>query len=114
MIELSPTELAVREPRILLKGIAEDADRVSDVFIFVGSRKVYYRANPSEGEAQRLIFETETALTPGVNVITVVARENADTVSRVNLIVRRDGPDGAPLPTPKSDLFGEGWELDGE
>ncbi|HMA95511.1 MAG TPA: MXAN_5808 family serine peptidase [Polyangiaceae bacterium] len=114
MIDVEPTELATREPRLILKGIAQDADRVSDVFIFVGNRKVYYRANPAKGDAQRLVFETETSLNPGVNVITVVARENADTVSRVNLIVRRDGPDGSPLPTPKSDLFGEGWELESE
>lgn len=114
LIDVEPTELAVRSPRINLKGIAKDSDRVSDVFIFVGNRKVYYRANPAQGQSQRLLFETETALNPGVNIITVVARENADTVSRVNLIVRRDGPDGAPLPTPKSDLFGEGWELESD
>jgi carboxyl-terminal processing protease len=63
---------------------------------------------------QHLAFEAEPELNPGVNVITVVARENVDTVSRVNIIVRRDGPDGAALPTPKSDIFGEGWEFDSE
>jgi carboxyl-terminal processing protease len=114
LIEMEPTALAAREPRLILKGLAQDNDRVSDVFIFVGNRKVFYRANPQKGDTQRLAFETETTLNPGVNVITVVARENADTVSRVNLIVRRDGPDGATLPTPKSDLFGEGWEFEGE
>jgi carboxyl-terminal processing protease len=114
LIEVEPTELATRDTRLMLKGLAQDADRVSDVFIFVGSRKIFYRANPQQGDARRLAFETETTLNPGVNVITVVARENADTVSRVNLIVRRDGPDGAALATPKSDLFGEGWEFESE
>jgi carboxyl-terminal processing protease len=111
LIDVEPTELATRENHLNLKGFAQDADRVSDVFIFVGTRKVFYHANPPKGDVQRLPFETELALSPGVNVITVVARENADTVSRVNLIVRRDGPDGAALPTPKNDLFGEGWEF---
>ncbi|HEY5955162.1 MAG TPA: MXAN_5808 family serine peptidase [Polyangiaceae bacterium] len=114
LIDVEPTELATRDTHLILKGFAQDADRVSDVFIFVGTRKVFYRANPAKGEVQRLPFESDLTLTPGVNVITVVARENADTVSRVNLIVRRDGPDGAALPTPKSDLFGEGWEFGSE
>jgi carboxyl-terminal processing protease len=114
LIEVEPTQLATRDTRILLKGYAQDTDRVSDVFIFVGNRKVFYRANPQQGDVQRLVFEAEPLLNPGVNVITVVARENVDTVSRVNIIVRRDGPDGAALPTPKSDMFGEGWEFESE
>jgi carboxyl-terminal processing protease len=114
LIEVEPTALATRDAKLSIKGVATDTDRVSDVFIFVGNRKVFYQANPQKGDGQRLAFETETTLNPGVNVITVVARENADTVSRVNLIVRRDGSDGAPMPTPKSDLFGEGWEFEGE
>jgi carboxyl-terminal processing protease len=32
-----------------------------------------------------------------------VARENMDTVSRKTFIVRRDGPNGELLPTPKTD-----------
>jgi hypothetical protein len=27
------------------------------------------------------------------------------------MIVRRDGPGGEPLPTPKSELFGADWEF---
>jgi hypothetical protein len=27
------------------------------------------------------------------------------------MVVRRDGPNGEPLPTPKSELFGEDWEF---
>ena len=114
LIEVDATPLATRDSRIRLKGLAQDGDRVSDVFIFVGNRKVFYRANPQQGDVQQLTFEAEPELSPGVNVITVVARENVDTVSRVNIIVRRDGADGAALPTPKSDMFGEGWEFDSE
>jgi carboxyl-terminal processing protease len=114
IIDVEPTALSTRDGHLTIKGVVQDADRVSDVFIFVGNRKVFYRANPPKGDVQRLAFEVGTTLNPGVNVITVVARENADTVSRVNLIVRRDGPDGSALPTPKSDLFGEGWEFESD
>jgi len=45
-----------------------------------------------------------------VNVITVVARENVDTIGRKTLIIRRDGPNGEILASPKGeeDLEGGG------
>jgi hypothetical protein len=46
-----------------------------------------------------------------VNVITVVARENEDTATRHTMVVRRDGPKGEPLPTPKAEMMGEDWDL---
>ena len=48
------------------------------------------------------------------NVITVVARESEDTLSRYTMIVRRDGPNGEALPTPKMELFGEDWQFSGD
>jgi carboxyl-terminal processing protease len=36
-------------------------------------------------------------------MITVVARETADTITRRTIVVRRDGPDGSILKTPKTD-----------
>ncbi|MGC4064198.1 MAG: hypothetical protein QM784_06055 [Polyangiaceae bacterium] len=114
VIELEPVALSTRETHVPITGFVTDSDRVSDVFVFVGNRKTYYRAAPKQTDTQRLPFETRIDLNPGVNVVTVVARENADTVSRVNLIIRRDAPSGAYLPTPKSELFGEDWEFEGE
>ncbi len=115
LIEVEPTALSTREPRITLRGRATDADRVADAFIFVGNRKVFYQANPvSSANTRSLPFEATAELMPGVNVITIVARENADTASRVTLVVRRDGPNGEPLPTKKSELFGEDWEFGSE
>lgn len=114
-IDLESTALSTNLPRIRLRGAAADADRVSDVFIFVGNRKIYYRANPEDvKDARELRFDTEAELSPGINVVTVVARENADTVSRTTVVIRRDGPNGELLPTPKGDLFGEDWEFGGE
>jgi carboxyl-terminal processing protease len=40
---------------------------------------------------------------PGINYVTVVAREDNEIASHNTFIVRRDGPDGALLETPKND-----------
>ena len=34
-----------------------------------------------------------------------------DTATRHTMIVRRDGPNGEVLPTPKTELFGADWEF---
>jgi len=52
-------------------------------------------------------FDATVPLRPGVNVITVVARENPDTVGRKTIIVRKDGPNGEILQTPKTEEDGE-------
>ena len=52
-------------------------------------------------------FEASSPLRPGVNIITVVARENPDTVGRKTIIVRKDGPTGEILQTPKTEEEGE-------
>jgi carboxyl-terminal processing protease len=81
-----------------------------DAYIFVGSRKVFYESNKN-GNRHEMKFSLEAELSPGVNVVTVVARENEDTATRYTMVVRRDGPNGEPLPTPKSELFGADWEF---
>ena len=48
-------------------------------------------------------FEADVPLRTGVNVVTVVARENPDTTSQKTFIVRRDGANGELLQTPKTD-----------
>jgi carboxyl-terminal processing protease len=80
-----------------------------DAFVFVGTRKVHYQSNRNAQDPKHLTFSLAAELNPGVNVITIVARENHDTLSRSTLIVRRDGPGSVPLPTPKSTLFGDEW-----
>jgi carboxyl-terminal processing protease len=69
----------------------------------VGSRKLYYKSNRDGADPRKASVDFEAPLRPGVNLITVVARETPDTTTRHTLFVRRDGPDGAILRTPKSD-----------
>ena len=76
---------------------ASDDARLLDAYIFVGSRKVFYRSNRNGADPKQMAFDADLPLRPGVNVVTVVARENPDTTTRRTFIVRRDGPNGELL-----------------
>ena len=66
-----------------------------------GRRKVFYQAN--RGDTKSLEFATEVPLEPGINYVSVFARENQDVVTRETFVVRRDGEDGSLLETPEHD-----------
>jgi carboxyl-terminal processing protease len=111
LLEVESATLATRDGKVRIKGTVTDLDQVRDMYVFVGSRKVYYQSNRNGSNKTRLAFDQELPLTPGVNVITVVARENEDVGSSHTLVVRRDGPNGEALPTPKRELFGADWSF---
>lgn len=102
-LEVAASALATRGDKVKITGAAQDDERVLDTYIFVGSRKLYYRSNRDGADPKRAAIDFEAPLRPGVNVITVVARETPDTITRRTLVVRRDGPDGSILKTPKTD-----------
>jgi carboxyl-terminal processing protease len=102
-IELAQAPLVTKDAHLVLKATATDPDRLLDGYIFVGARKLFYRSNRNGADPKRMGFEADLPLRPGVNVITVVARENPDTVGRKTIIVRRDGPNGELLSTPRTD-----------
>jgi carboxyl-terminal processing protease len=102
-VEVQPTQLATKDDKITIKGTGSDADRILDGYIFVGNRKIFYRSNRNGQDPKRMPFEATVPLRPGVNVITVVARESPETVGRRTVIVRRDGPNGETLQTPKTE-----------
>ncbi len=108
-LELDPAPLSTRSDHIKVGGIARDGDRVLDTFIYVGSRKAFYSSNRDAAQQHQMRFEHEVALQPGVNVINVVARENEDVVTAETLVIRRDGPNGEYLPSPKNETFGADW-----
>ncbi|RLB45682.1 MAG: peptidase S41 [Deltaproteobacteria bacterium] len=95
--------LVTRNRTLAVSGTARDDQQLRDLYIFVGSRKVYYQPNRGNGSQTEASFETEVTLTPGINYITVFARESDDVISRETFVVRRDGPDGAHLETPQYD-----------
>jgi carboxyl-terminal processing protease len=102
-LEIPQPQLATRDPHTLVHGAASDGSRLLDAYIFVGARKVFYRSNRNGADPRRMEFDADLPLRPGVNVVTVVARENPDTQTRRTFIVRRDGPNGEILQTPKTD-----------
>jgi carboxyl-terminal processing protease len=102
-LEIPQPELATRDTHTLVHGAATDDARLLDAYIFVGARKVFYRSNRTGANPKKLLFDADLPLRPGVNVVTVVARENPETQTRRTFVVRRDGASGELLATPKTD-----------
>jgi len=102
-IEIPQPQLATRDLHTRVRGLASDDARLLDAYIFVGARKVFYGSNRNGSDLRKMSFDADVPLRPGVNVVTIVARENPDTTSRRTFIVRRDGPGGELLATPKTD-----------
>jgi carboxyl-terminal processing protease len=102
-LDLPQPQLVTRDPHTQLHVTASDDTRLLDTFIFVGARKVFYRSNRNGADPKKMAFDADLPLRPGVNVVTVVARENPDTTTRRTYVVRRDGANGELLATPKTD-----------
>ena len=109
VLEVTPASLATRADKVKIQGVARDGDQVVDTYMFAGSRKVFYQSNRKGKDSKSMRFEQEVELDPGINVIVVVSRENEDVASAHTLVVRRDGPNGEALATPKRQTFGEDW-----
>ena len=112
-LDLTAAEMATRADKVKITGTAADSEKLADLYVFVGTRKLYYKSNRDGADPRKMPFEFDAPLRPGVNLITVVARENSDTVTRRMIIVRKDGADGTILKTPKSDDPVDEW-LGGE
>jgi hypothetical protein len=91
-----------REATFTLRGTARDDQRVRDLYVFVGARKVLYRSAPT-GDTRELPFEANVPLHGGINYITVFVRESDEVISREVLQVRRDAADGSLMETPRFD-----------
>lgn len=109
LVDLHAASLSTRDGKVHVSGTATDNDRVLDAYMFVNSRKVFYKSNRNGADPKKVDLDFDAPLRPGVNVIRFFARENADTVTMRTLVVRRDGASGELLPTPKGEedeLFG--------
>jgi carboxyl-terminal processing protease len=110
-LEIETPPLVTREQSIKLQGKASDDIRVRDLYVFVGTRKLYYQSNGDSDDRSHARFSTSIQLRPGINYVSVFARESEDTVARHLYVVRQDAPDGSLLETPKTDgelFFEEG------
>jgi len=103
LVEIKADALATRAQSVKVTAAISDVSRILDAYAFVGASKIFYQSN--QGAADPKVMETafEVPLRNGVNVITLVARHSADTTSRRTIVIRRDGPNGELLPTPKDE-----------
>lgn len=102
-IELAAqTQLVTREATVDLAGRGRDDAHVRDIYVFAGTTKVFYRASAGE-TVRELPFDASVPLHPGMNYLTVVVRESAVTTTQRTLVIRRDGPNGELLETPRFD-----------
>jgi carboxyl-terminal processing protease len=105
VIALAAKNLETTAETYRLAGTANDETHVEDVYIYVSnsrakidSRKVFYRSNRGNKDERTLDFATDLPLWPGSNLITVVARSNADVKSVKSMYVYRDPPRTAQKP----------------
>lgn len=106
--------LVTRDDRIVLRGELIDDIGVRDAYIFAGANKVFYENFGNGAPKERAEFTATIPLHEGINFITVVGRERGgDGMAQEVIVIRRDGPGGELLETPKYDdeLFGLGMNL---
>jgi carboxyl-terminal processing protease len=95
------SQLVTRAPEISLRGGATHPGRIADMYVFVGSRKVFFQSNRGTATPREIAFDTRIPLHGGANVITVVVRHDDDVIGRRTFVVRRDGPNGETLEAPR-------------
>jgi carboxyl-terminal processing protease len=95
----------VRQEKLAIKGVASDDDAIKDMYIYLGDDKVFYRSNQGAQDPKTIAFETVLDLSPGVNYVLITVRASPLVVTRKILVIRRDGPGGETLETPKKPLI---------
>jgi carboxyl-terminal processing protease len=108
-LEVQAAALSTTGDKVKLTGVATGNEKLLDAYVFVGSRKLFYKSNKNGADPKKLSFEFDAPLRPGSNFIVVFARETPDSVTRRVLVVRRDGPDGSLQKTPRSDDIVADW-----
>src|SRR5690606_20702075 len=65
-LEVTADTLATSSDRVKIKVNALDDERLLDLYMFVGSRKLYYQSNRDGADPHRASFEFDAPLGPGV------------------------------------------------
>jgi carboxyl-terminal processing protease len=102
-VEVNDPALATRDGHTEIHGITSDGERLLDAYIFVNSKKVFYQSNRNGKDPKSMAFAADLPLRPGVNMVSVIARETPDTVGHKTFIIRRDAADGSLMSTPKTE-----------
>ncbi|MCS6914118.1 MAG: MXAN_5808 family serine peptidase [Myxococcales bacterium] len=98
LIEIQNPPLAVETGSFRLSAIARDTEQVADAYVLVTNRtakiehrKVFYRSNRKSTSPGEMRIEADVPLWPGVNLVTVVARQSQQVQSTQTLVVNRLG-----------------------
>jgi carboxyl-terminal processing protease len=92
-----------RDAHVVVRGRASHPSRIRDMFVFVGARKVFYQSNRGAARPGEIAFEARLPMQPGMNYVTIVVRHDDQVAARRTLVIRRDGPGGEALATPRHD-----------
>ena len=113
-LDIQVPSLATRSHKMELTAIATDMDGVADAYVYHGNKKVLFRSNRAAKDPTQLELKIPLELNPGLNIVTVIARQSDDVTTIRSIVVRRDGPNGEAMPTPKGVDFGADWEFNGD
>jgi len=102
-LTIDAAALSTREASVKIRGAASSSTQIKDLYAFVGGRKIFYQSNSKSKDSKNASFDVEVPLRPGVNIVNVFARENADSTTRRTIIIRRDSESGELLKTPKTE-----------
>ena len=86
VIRIGQQKLKENGSELIVSGTAEDDGVVSDILIFVGSRKVLYQTGAIPG-AKKMDFTATIPLEKGANFVSIQARDNRKFSSLKNLSV---------------------------
>lgn len=81
----------VQKETVNIRGRAEHPDRIRDVMVFVGDRKLLYQPSQDGKPKGQLVFSVDVPLEEGANFVTIVARYDDKTMSALPVFIRRDG-----------------------
>jgi carboxyl-terminal processing protease len=76
----------------VLPASADPDARLRDVYVFVNDEKAYFKVAPQDGADPRLDFAADLPLKPGLNQVTVFAREDEELLTRRTVSVFRKMP----------------------
>ncbi len=92
--------LSVEQQSLRLSVTARDDEQVLDGYVVVSNRvskiehrKVFYRSNRNGPLTKEMQFEANVPLWPGINIVTVVARQSGQVQSLHTMVINRLGDD---------------------
>src|SRR5262249_20818377 len=65
LVDVKAAAMATKTDRVKITGSATDGERLLDTYIFVGSRKLFYKSNRDGSDPKKATIEFDAPLRPG-------------------------------------------------